>query len=155
MSKLQIDNLVMEILEKSLEKISGHDLPNPVNVRMKKNHLMTIERAKHYMIENIGCDISLFDIAKSCYVSPFHFSRIFKTFTGIAPHQFLQSIRLKNAEVLLRHTENPITDIAFSSGFNSLEYFISAFKSVYQCAPSKYRALFPSAVTNRAPLLHL
>jgi AraC-like DNA-binding protein len=35
-----------------------------------------------------------------------------------------------------------VTDIAFSSGFNSLEYFISAFRMKYKFSPTKYRLEF-------------
>ncbi|MDP4265749.1 MAG: helix-turn-helix domain-containing protein [Bacteroidota bacterium] len=33
-----------------------------------------------------------------------------------------------------------MADIAFSSGFNSIEYFTAAFRQHYQCPPTKFRA---------------
>ncbi|HEY6978114.1 MAG TPA: AraC family transcriptional regulator, partial [Chitinophagaceae bacterium] len=138
-SKLQIDNLILEIIGKALGSVTDY-LPNrKINSRLKKNHLLTIERAKEYITENFTNDISLMEIAAYCYVSPFHFSRIFKTFTYFSPYQFLQSIRLKNAEILLRNTTMSVADVAFSSGFNSIEYFTAAFHQRYKCSPSKFR----------------
>jgi AraC-like DNA-binding protein len=138
-SKLQIDNMVMEMMQQVLGSITDYKPDSRINARLKKNHLVTIERAKEYMTEHFTEDISLTEIAAYCYVSPFHFSRLFKTFTSDSPHKFLLTIRLKNAELLLSSTALPVADIAFTSGFNSIEYFTAAFKQKYKCPPATYR----------------
>jgi AraC family transcriptional regulator len=138
-SKLQTDNLVMEVIEKVLANITDYKPDQRINARLKQNHLITIERAKEYLTDHFTDDISLMQLAEYCYVSPFHFSRLFKTFTAETPHQFLLTLRLKNAELLLRNTAQPVADIAFSSGFNSVEHFTAAFKLRYKCAPGGYR----------------
>lgn len=138
-SKLLIDNLVMQIIDKVLGNITDYKPDSRIHARFKKNHLSTIEQAKEYITLHFTEDISLLEIAEHCCVSPFHFSRIFKTFTSSSPHQFLLTIRLKNAEMLLKDTAMPILDVAFSSGFNSIEYFTSAFRHKYNCPPAKFR----------------
>jgi AraC-like DNA-binding protein len=140
-SKLQIDNLVMEIVDKVLCHITDYNPDQRISARFKKNHLLTIERAKDYITRHFSSDISLSEIADSCNVSPFHFSRIFKTFTSISPHQFLLSVRLKNSELLLKETVLPIADVAFSSGFNSIEHFTSAFRQKYKAPPARFRVM--------------
>jgi len=138
-SKLQIDNSVIEVIEKVLTNITDYKPDHKINTRLKKNHLITLERAKEYMANHFTEDISLLQIATHCYVSPFHFSRLFKTFTTVSPHQYLLTLRLKNAELLLRNTSQPMADIAFTSGFNSVEHFTAAFKQKYNCPPATYR----------------
>lgn len=139
-SKLEIDCLVMNVLHKILGVVD-EDKPNRlIDSRIKKHHLTTIEKGKQYIYENFMYDVTLTEIADYCCVSAFHFSRIFKSVASKSPHQFLQNVRLNNAEMLLRNTEMHVTNIAFSSGFNSLEYFISAFRRKYGCAPFKFRA---------------
>jgi len=145
-SKLQIDNLVMEVIEKVLANITDYKPDHRINARLKQNHLVTIERAKEYLSNHFTDDISLMHLAEYCYVSPFHFSRLFKTFTSESPHQFLLTLRLKNAELLLRNTSLPVADIAFSSGFNSVEHFTAAFKLKYKCPPGAYRQQYPESV---------
>jgi AraC family transcriptional regulator len=137
--KLEIDNLVIEMIEKVLGNISEYYGDISINPRMKRNHLSTIEDAKDYIVKNYTKDISLKELADYCCISPFHFSRVFKVFTSYAPHQFLLSIRLKNAEILLRNTNKEVSEIAFASGFNSIEYFTSAFKQRFRLPPSKFR----------------
>lgn len=138
-SRLLIDSLVMEILYSALNLI--HDNKNSVSSlnKSKRNHLVTIERAKQFINNNFHEDISLFDVAENSFVSPFHFSRTFKNITSYSPYQYLMNIRLKNAEVLLKTTDMPITQVCFSSGFQNLEHFSYAFKKKYQSAPSSLR----------------
>src|SRR5258706_2194439 len=139
-SKLQIDNLVMDMVAMTLNAVTEYKPNEKINPRLKKNHLTTIERAKEYITTHFTSDISLTEIAGYSYVSLFHFSRIFKAFTSSSPHQFLLSIRLQHAAMLLRTTSFPVIDIAFSSGFNSVEYFTAAFRQKYQCPPTKFRS---------------
>ena len=138
--RLEIDQLVIEMIDKVLAGIVEYTPDFRINSRLKKNHLQTIELAKEYITMNFAEDISLMDIATYCCVSPFHFSRIFKTFTSCSPHQFLLTIRLKNAELLLRNSAMPVADVAFSSGFKSIQYFTTAFRQKYQCPPGKFGA---------------
>lgn len=138
-SKLQIDNMVMEIVDKVLRHITDYRPDYKISTRLKKNHLLTIEKAKEYITRHFTGDISLAEVADYCNISPFHFSRIFKTFTSISPHQFLLAIRLKNSELLLKETTLPVADIAFSSGFNSIEHFTAAFRQKYKSPPAKFR----------------
>lgn len=138
-SKLQIDHLVIEMINKVLNAVTDYQPNVNVDARLKKNHLYTIELAKEYMTSNFTDDISLMDVAQYCHVSPFHFSRIFKLFTSSSPHQFLSGLRLKQAELMLLDTALPVADIAFSSGFNSLEHFTASFKQQYGMPPARFR----------------
>lgn len=137
--KLKTDSLVIELLEKVMPNITDYQPNDEINEQLKRNHLITIERAKEYIAQNFTRDISLMQIASYSYVSSFHFSRIFKKFTSYSPHQFLLQLRLKNAELFLRNTSLPVSDIGFTSGFNSVEHFTAAFRKKYGCAPSKFR----------------
>jgi AraC family transcriptional regulator len=137
--KLYIDNLVTEIVETVLGKISDYKPDFDIYDSNKQNHLVTIERAKDYITRHYQENISLKEIAEHSNVSPFHFSRLFKKLTAWSPHQFLLQVRLKHSELLLKNTEIPVVDIAYSSGFNSLEHFSYAFRSRYRFAPLYFR----------------
>jgi AraC-like DNA-binding protein len=137
--KLEMDSIVMEILEEVLSRFTNYEMPQALPARLKKHHLVTIEKAKQFLNENLAKNISLEELARHCCISPFHFSRIYKTFTGYAVYRYLQLLRLKQAEMLLR-TALPVADIAFRSGFNSIDYFSAAFKKQYKFSPSAFRA---------------
>jgi AraC-like DNA-binding protein len=137
--KLEMDNLVLEMLQQIVERITDNNLDVEVPLSLRKIHMTTIENAKEYMNAHFHNDISLHELSDHCCVSPFHFSRIFKKFTSYSPYQYLMNIRLKHAEMLVRNTRMPITDICFSSGFNSSGHFATAFKDKYKMNPTQYR----------------
>ncbi len=138
-SRLRVDQLVLDIIDLVLAELKEGVAPFVMDTRLKENHLSTIEQAKDYISTNFTRDISLGELAEYCHVSPFHFSRIVKMFTATSPYKFLKSVRLKYAARLLRDTTLPVSGIAFSSGFCSLDYFTAAFHKVYKCAPSAFR----------------
>jgi AraC-like DNA-binding protein len=139
--KLEIDNLVLELLHEIVSTITNQPIYSHIDQALKINHLGTIEKAKAFLAENFETDISLSQLADHCCVSPFHFSRIFKKFTSYSPNQYLLNLRLKHGEMLLKTTAMPIGEAAFLSGFNSAEYFATSFKQRYGVKPTEVRRL--------------
>lgn len=137
--RLLLDSLVLDMAGIILGNITDYQPDARISMRLKRHHLTTIETAKAYLNDHFCDDISLAELAAHCHVSPFHFCRIFRTFTHTSPHRFLQTVRLRNAALLLRSTAMPVGDIAFSSGFNSIEHFSAAFRQEYRCAPVVFR----------------
>ncbi|MBT1686779.1 helix-turn-helix domain-containing protein [Dawidia soli] len=144
-STLEIDQCVLDIVREVLPRVADYTPDTRIDARLKKNHLETIEAAKAYITTHFTEDISLTALAQHCCVSPFHFSRIFKSFTSSAPHQYLLLTRLKHAEMILRNTTLPVADAAFASGFNSLEHFTKSFHQRYGLPPAKFRTATPAA----------
>jgi len=140
-SGLQIDELVMELVERVMTLISGSPAEViPVTDSLKRFHLVTIESARDYILGHFSENISLHQLAQYCHVSPFHFSRIFKSIMNVSPHQYLADIRLNHAKILLTSTEQPVTDIAFACGYNSLEHFTTAYRRKFKTNPGRHRA---------------
>ncbi len=138
---LQIDEMVMDLVEKVMTLVSGSPAElTPVNESLKKFHLVTIENARDYILEHFGENISLNQLARHCHVSPFHFSRIFKSIMNISPHQYLADVRLNHAKILLTTTEQPVTDIAFACGYNSLEHFTTTYRRKFKTSPGQQRS---------------
>ena len=137
--KLEIDSLVLALVQQITDCIADQSLDTELSASLKRNHIGTIEKAKEYMNSQFVDDISLNELADYCNVSLFHFSRIFKKFTEYSPYQYLTNIRMKHAEMLLRNTNRPVTDICFTSGFNSIEHFATMFKQKYKLNPTQYR----------------
>lgn len=137
--KLEMDNLVFELVNRVVQLITNTEPNTPLDGILLKFHLGTVEKAKAYMTENFYRDIALKDIAASANVSMFHFGRIFKQITQFTPHQYLTGIRLKHAELQLKNSSVPVKEICYSSGFSNAEYFSSAFKKKYCISPVEFR----------------
>ena len=66
--------------------------------------------------------------------------RSFRKYTGNTPIQFLTSLRMTNAQVLLETTSYSINEIAGIVGYNNPLYFSRLFHKQKGCSPSEYRA---------------
>ena len=139
--KLEMDNLVFELLHETISLFTNDILAEQVSTALKGNHLTTVERAKEYMNKNFKENISLQEIAGYCFVSPFHFSRLFKKFTSYSPYRYLLQLRLKHSEMLLRNSVLSIADIAFVCGFSSPEHFATSFKQKHKINPTEFRKI--------------
>jgi AraC family transcriptional regulator len=139
--KLEMDTRVIELFSEAAGIITNHSAEVDTPVASKFNRLTTVERAKEYMNTHFSNDISLQEVALNSFISPFHFSRLFKKITSFSPHQYLQQVRLKHAEMLLKNSNLPVADIAYNSGFSSTAYFATAFKQHYKANPLQYRKM--------------
>jgi AraC family L-rhamnose operon regulatory protein RhaS len=75
-------------------------------------------------------------MAEECGLSRTRFADYCKLLTNMSPVQYLQHLRLEQAAAMLRLPHRgSVTDIAFSCGFNSSQYFSSAFRKRYGHAP--------------------
>jgi AraC-like DNA-binding protein len=77
--------------------------------------------------------------AVSC-VSEAHFARSFKDAFGVPPHRYLLTRRIERATALLRDTDQPVTDIAFQTGWQSLGTFGRTFRDITGQSPGEFRA---------------
>jgi ligand-binding sensor domain-containing protein/signal transduction histidine kinase/CheY-like chemotaxis protein/AraC-like DNA-binding protein len=59
--------------------------------------------------------------------------------TGEPPVEFIRSIKLDKATILLEKTDLTIAEIAYSIGFSTPHYFTKSFKAKYNILPSEYR----------------
>jgi signal transduction histidine kinase/CheY-like chemotaxis protein/ligand-binding sensor domain-containing protein len=61
-----------------------------------------------------------------------------QSITGLAPSEFIRSIRLKRAAQLLTQGNYPVAEVAEKVGFNTQKYFSKYFKESFGVSPSKY-----------------
>ncbi len=101
--------------------------------------LATVDKAKAFIDQNFSDQLSLSDIARHSNMSVFHFSRLFKKVTGYSPHQYLLYKRMDSAKDVLKDSELSITEAAHRTGFSSVEYFATVFRSQYGLNPTQYR----------------
>lgn len=74
--------------------------------------------------------------------SPEHVARTLQAATGVTPTQWVTSLRLRKASVLLQTTDRKILDIALDCGFESVSHFHSIFRLHHRCTPRQYRTRF-------------
>ena len=92
-----------------------------------------------YIDDNYADDISLSTLSSLCGLSEGYFCRQFKEATGSTFVEYLNFVRIYNAEKLLTRTEKPILDISMDVGFSTISYFNRTFRRFKSCSPRSYR----------------
>ncbi len=99
----------------------------------------TVQRVISKMKKDFRGDISLNGMAEEFSLSPNYLGAIFKKNTGMSFTKYLNILRLKYACNLLKTSEENMQEIAKSSGYNSVEYFLYAFKKYISITPGEFR----------------
>lgn len=94
-----------------------------------------------YINSHCDEDITLQFAAERVGFSKYHFARRFKDFTGNTFYKYLNHCRISHAENLLLDKNLNITEVALSSGFNSISSFIRMFKIVKGCTPTDFKKM--------------
>ncbi len=99
-----------------------------------------IGRVLVWLNEHFQQSCSVAKMAAESGMSEGHFHRLFKTKTGRSPMDYLNLVRLRHAEQLLRFTDFPVSEVAARSGFSDPLYFSRAFRKTWDQSPRDYRA---------------
>ncbi len=108
----------------------------------KKEYAEKFMSVCSYINDHCIEDLSLEEVADLAGFSKYHFTRLFKNFTGMTFYKYLNQKRIAHAEKLLIDPEISITEVALHSGFNNLSTFIRMFKLVKGCTPTEFRSMY-------------
>lgn len=107
---------------------------NPIDKDIMDRVMQVVE--KH--LDNPDFNVNLF--AREMGMARTNLFTKLKAITGQTPNEFILSIRLKKAAMLLKNNfEFNITEISDRVGFSSPRYFSKCFKDVYHVSPLVFR----------------
>ncbi len=89
---------------------------------------------------DVARPLELKAMAAAAGMSKYHFLRVFRRLTGVTPHRYLISARLRAAALALASSRRPVITIALDSGFGDLSTFNKTFRAVFGRTPTQYRA---------------
>lgn len=95
-----------------------------------------------YIDKHITDDLTLEKVAEIACYSKYHFTRLFKEYSGYSFYDYIRMHKINHAAELLLNPELPIIEIALQSGFANLTTFNRTFKAIKGCTPTYYRNLF-------------
>lgn len=122
----EIGNFIIDSRNKLLflKKINAHD---------------RIELIEEFIQKNYRENLTMPEVAKRFFLSPNHFSRIFKRHTGVTFVEYLNLYRVNQAQTLLESSNISVSEMALLLGFGSVSQFYRAFKSATLISPASYR----------------
>lgn len=94
-----------------------------------------------YINHHYDKDLNLTSVSHRFYLSPYYLSRVFKQITSFSFIDYINTTRIKNAQRLLRETNDQVTEIAAQVGFQNIAHFGRVFKAKTNMAPLQYRNL--------------
>lgn len=104
-----------------------------------KNENSYIQNIFSYINRHYNEDISLKTLSKTFYLTPEYISTIIKQELGKGFKEYLTSLRLDHAEVLIKNTKKTMLEISEECGFPSNKSFINSFKKRHKKTPIQYQ----------------
>jgi ligand-binding sensor domain-containing protein/signal transduction histidine kinase/AraC-like DNA-binding protein len=98
-----------------------------------------IRKAFDYIIENISDpSVNVNKLSKYLGLSRVHFYRKIKAMTNMTAVEFIRSIKLKRAALLLGQNKLTVKEVRNMTGFEDADYFRKSFKNQFGVNPSDY-----------------
>lgn len=95
-----------------------------------------------WILENLGDDLSIDELARRSHMSPRTFARRFRDETGTTPHSWVTAQRVQAAEELLELTDHSVDWIASEVGFGNAAGLRHHFSRARGVSPQQYRRTF-------------
>ncbi|MCH4222301.1 MAG: AraC family transcriptional regulator [Solobacterium sp.] len=100
--------------------------------------ILAVQRMQDYISEHAEEKITLCDLARVAQFSPFYCARIFRELTGLAPADYIRRVRLSRSALRLRDEKCKVIDIAYDSGYDSVDGYQRAFYNEFGRNPHEY-----------------
>lgn len=124
--------LLLEMLELMVKKDSLQPAGYANGNQLQRDLLAFVQ--KHYAEK-----ISLSMMAEEFHLSEKYISWYFKEHFAISFMQYVLHLRMSKAKDMLLMTDVPVTEVALSCGYPSVNLFIRYFKECYGMTPLRYR----------------
>jgi AraC family transcriptional regulator len=128
--RLEVEESVPRLIEAVIGAASG---ATPRPVRASAGDVRRVGDVLRY-IEMHGETL-----ASVAIMSKYHFLRTFRHIVGMTPYQFVLNVRMRRAAVRSARSFEPVSTIAFETGFGDLSTFNGRFRDVFGMSPTAYR----------------
>ncbi len=103
---------------------------------MKKKTRNFLCVSRRLLLENTLCAR---EIAATLGVSESYFRAHYLHHFGLAPKKYIQTVRMKKAQTLLRTTNQSVGEVAHTLSYVNASKFSAAFKRQFGLTPSQYQ----------------
>ncbi|HET7460562.1 MAG TPA: methylated-DNA--[protein]-cysteine S-methyltransferase [Longimicrobium sp.] len=97
-----------------------------------------IAQAIHFIEANVRRQPTLDEVARSVYLSEFHFQRLFRRWVGISPKRFLQFLTIEHAKRRLDECRS-VLDATYDAGLSSPGRLHDLFVTLEAVTPGEYK----------------
>lgn len=129
---------MVNIMHRQSLLASSHNAPSD-----SADRTVSIMPALRYIRTNYEEDFPMGKLADLCHMSPTSFRRIFSSTMGTSPLSYLSEVRIRNAALLLRATDDSILSISVRVGYQSVSSFNRHFLDIMGTSPRQWRQKSP------------
>ena len=135
--ELQTVRLLLELWQIMFENINAVSFNQKSSSAIKDQARLQI--MLQYIHKNYQNNLTLEDLSHLVSLSKSSVLNLFNEYVRMSPIDYVLHYKLKLAAHLLDTTENTISYIAGSTGFNNVGFFCRKFKEVFKLTSSQYR----------------
>lgn len=107
--------------------------------RMSKQIDPRIEETLRLLSERMRDPMRIEALARAVGLSPSRLSHLFKETTGHSIVESLNAMRVRQAALLLQHSDRNASEVAFDVGFSNYNHFLKQFRKTYGVNPSTFQ----------------
>ncbi len=137
--ELAIKTLVCKLFLWILRKWHTQQVDLNIGYELNQRSIDYLQLVFEYVEKNYKENLKIDDMAKLCNMSYSYFSHFFNRVMKKSFSEYLNFVRITEAEKLLITTPFTITEIAYEVGFSNTSYFINTFKALKNITPLQYR----------------
>ncbi len=134
--KKQYDSIV-RLLAIFAQHLSARS--NQLAVQEAASEVPVVAKARAYIAEHMGEELSLVQVARAVNTSEFYFCKLFRKSTGLTFTDYVARVRVEAVKQLLLNPHKRVSEAAYEAGFQSLSQFNRVFRRIAGEAPSVYR----------------
>lgn len=128
-----LSHVILVELARYFQSIASHDEERRSGTLSKRD----LDRVREIVENGLGQRLSIRQLANALGYSEGYFYGLFKQSTGITPHKYIETLRIKKAMELLAGDEHSIKQIAYAVGFSNPSSFSAAFRRFTGFSPSE------------------
>ncbi len=101
-------------------------------------HIEAVQKMQDYIAVHLDNNITMTDLAKESQYSPWYSYRLFVDLLHMTPAVYIRRLRLSKSALRLRDEKIKVIDIAYDTGFDSVDGYQRAFYKEFGCNPHEY-----------------
>jgi AraC-like DNA-binding protein len=112
---------------------------NELMIKEATSEPPAVVRARAFIAEHLGEQLSLHQVAQAAHMSAFYFCKVFKGATGLTFTDYIARARIEKTKQLLLNPHMRVSEAAYEAGFQSLSQFNRVFRRIVGESPTTYR----------------
>ena len=101
-------------------------------------HIEAVQKMQDYIATHLDTNITMADLSNVSQYSPWYSYRLFVDLLHMTPAVYIRRLRLSKSALRLRDEKVKIIDVAFDTGFESVDGYQRAFYKEFGCNPYEY-----------------